>query len=116
MLSVKQTLALSLAFLSVVAVGQERHPVTLDWALNDANNLYTSCWTAWVKEHDLLLQDTATGGFDRMDPSSGTKIPIGDAGAMLSSLKAAGGPQLRSLPSPDAMDPDGKAMAFRFDG
>jgi len=86
--------------------------MTLDYAVEDAALLSNPPWFAWSSKHDLLLADPDSGGLLKIDPTTNKRSLIGDTTSILNSLHAAGAPRLSALPTPDAVDPEGRRFAF----
>lgn len=84
-------------------------PVTSDFIVHRADAIYPARWMAWTKDHDLLLADPT--GITDLDAATGQTRHLGNT----ASLKAAGGPSLKKLGPPDAVDPSGKHLGYSFD-
>jgi dipeptidyl-peptidase-4 len=95
----------------VLSICAQKKAVTLDFVTNDADRVAADVWSVWCEDHILVLINPSSGGFERLDPASGKRTPLGDAATLMRAFGAAGA-QVGSPPEPDAMSADGRHAAF----
>jgi dipeptidyl-peptidase 4 len=105
------------------AQAQQKREITVDWIYsNEAHEATTLPFYAWLGDGTAILYDgresAANAGFERLNPQTGKRSTVLDAGRALASLRSLvdKGEVPKTLPWPIAFNSSGQLALYIFDG